>query len=62
MYTLHVLYRGDLYEVAMRDLTIIRISRYIDGNNRRKEIDWWECSDELRREIIQAVKEYNYAT
>jgi len=59
MYTLHVYYHGDLYEVAMRDYTIMRISRYISGGNRRQEVDWLDLNDDLRLAIIQEVKDYN---
>ena len=57
MYTLHIYWKGDLFEVAMRDLTVIRISRYIEGGNRRHEVEWDELSPEVQHEIIEAVKE-----
>jgi hypothetical protein len=52
----HILHLSDLYEVSMRDTTIVRISRYTD-DSRRIDLEYDDLLPEVQVKIIAKAKQ-----
>ena len=51
-------YDNDLYEVAVNDTSITRISMYINGTSERIELEYDDLSREVRSLLVTRVKKY----
>lgn len=52
----HITHKEDLYEVSMRDTTIVRISRYT-SDSRRVDVEYDDLIPEVQSKIVNKAKQ-----
>ncbi len=52
----HISHKDDLYEISMRENTIVRISRY-NSDSRRVDVEYDHLASEVQSRIITKAKQ-----
>lgn len=55
--TLFLSYQDDVYEIHLRGNIIIRIVRYAQGSELRKELEWEDMSQHLQKKVLGKITE-----
>lgn len=53
----HFTHRDDLYEVALDELRITRISRYSGGTNHRTDLNYDDLPQQVKDTILDKIEE-----